>query len=307
LSLALVLFWPASAHTSVKTNNDIPEALFCILTFYFCLRWLAELQPRLLAGALTAAGMAIATKGTGLVAIAMLGLTVACQLWKKQLGWRSIHNRWVYTGLGVLVLGFGVNFGRTAYWKVKSHPETRFIINRDENYAGFYDHVTNDLRNYWYFSPSEFFGKPFATLEKHEPGAHLFWNVFLKTLLLDVHVFSAPALARVLSVLYVVFLGSLVYLSVRSSAADDNWGQPLAWGSIFLTLVMVMAARILVPVSNQASARYVYYVVTLLALIYGTSLERFLSRGRSTAKYLALAPGCLLVLFSVSFVLAQFV
>src|SRR5205814_1573953 len=104
------------------------------------------------------------------------------------------------------------------------------------------------------------------------------------------------------SVLFLIFLGCLVFLSIRTAAAEKTRLLPLAWGVIAMAFIMLMAARIQVPVSNQASARYVYFVVTLLSLIYGLALEKVLAMRQHYVEYIALLPGCFMVVLSLSFI-----
>lgn len=303
LCLLTLVCWPVSFFVSVKISNDVPLAFFCILTVFFLLKWTEESRPLWLGWALAASGLAIATKGTGLAALALVSLTILFSLYKKRFLPQQFLLKPIIIGVLVIILGLGANFGRTFAWKTTTNYDVKWLINRDNGYIGTPEHVGNTPANYLVFNYFDFVARSFNEYDNHTPSAHWFWNIFLKSLLYTDSFYNAAALAQAINGCFLVFLILSVRLSSYSCLLENNrTGEKvyLCWLGIILSTMMVIAARIEIASSHQGSGRYIYFIIPLLIALYGMGLEAV----PKPKRMIFYSSTCILVLFT--FMIAAF-
>lgn len=275
LCLATMLLWPAAAHTSVKITNDIPVIFFSAGFVYFLISWIADNAPsRLLLTILFVAG-GIATKSSSLLLLGVLGCVLLFRLWKKEITLDTLRQPLICLGWGAIILCLALNFGRIYVYKVQN-PEVRWLINRDESYIGTWEHVDNKPKNYLQFKAELFVTKPFMRLNKVYPEGHYFFNVLFKTLLFgDMQYPRGHSYAQSISFLFLAMLTWLLVMKIHLRHAPPAADLRLIHVLVFTTLcavIMVMCARISVPVLTQANGRYIYVCIILMLALYGRAL-----------------------------------
>ncbi len=307
--LIMVLFWPVATATSVKMNNDI-ALFFFSCGFVHCLTtWLKTQHLRTLGWAIALAGLGMASKSSGMFMLFMLLMAVTHQWLTKKITLPQLRSRPVVVGLVVMAVCLSINFGRIYYWRAHEGNDIKWLINRDESYVGTLENVTNTPADFLVFKYRAFIDQPFMCFENTCEPAHHFLNVLLKTLMFGDHSYhnNVMELAPILSFMFLIYLGCMGMLIVTDRKKIRSDIPLLALLLTTLSCVfMVMGARILVPVSSQASARYIYVIVVLIAAAYGNILSRLYSEKRSVmlanAGFFMLAN---MAFFSLIFTLTQ--
>lgn len=307
MCLACLLFWPAAAHMSVKISNDIGQFFFaCGFCYYFGAWWLRNKNRSLVSAMWFCAG-AMLTKGSAILLPFLLVCAVAWKCYNHKLDITIIRKRSFLLALLVLVVGCSFNFARIEYWRNTTNADVKWLINRGEDYLNTYEHAQNSLSNYLSFDFQHFVEIPFARFYNTDVEAQYVFNILLKTFIYgDASFDHGIGLASVINLLFlfVIALFIALYYARRKTQADGG----LTMATILVmaaAIAMVVSARIMVPVTWQGTARYIYVVVVLFLALYGRFLSQLSDGAHKKLVWVACFALISFMLCALSFTLVQ--
>jgi hypothetical protein len=291
LAAAIVLFWPEGFNYGGHISNDNGIVFLHAVVLYYLICWQQSLHPRYIRYAIYACCIALTVKGAAIIAMSATALVCLMALYKKQVSPRDLL-RWDIVSLCLAAIT--INFGRTLYYRLFKDMEVAWFLNlKIDKIQGVL--TGNTLYNYIYFDVLDFVRYPFYgdTLN----GGDLFWNAFLRSLLLNEWTWRSSILASFLCVFFVFMLCHIIYyIAVRIRSYNiAEYTPPLAM--MVCMIGALICARIAVPWSAQCNGRYIYGVIVIFALFFGKAIESFFCQGKNIIVAIGIAT---VILFSVT-------
>ncbi|MBV8938226.1 MAG: glycosyltransferase family 39 protein [Alphaproteobacteria bacterium] len=305
--LILLVFWPLGILKSSAINNDIPEYLSQLASFYYVMRWWRRPRPRQLALALLWGAIALAFKNNGILLFPLIGGTVLYRWYRERFPVRSIWNQSVLLALATAMLTGAFTFGRIYYYYRIMHPGAKPLMIANVWESDKTTFIQDDLYYYISFDYPTFVKEAFFD-PYHNPGGRLyFWNSYLKSALFSGFSWKARLLARWLSL---AELGLVLYMAaaiipavVLDKARSAEWMPFLFFASIQVAALIVY--RGLYPTAWCQDHRYTYAITAALAVIYAKSIVWYRKHYFLRVSRLGVALGLGFSCLSIAFILAQ--
>jgi predicted membrane-bound mannosyltransferase len=283
LAAALITFWPYSVHNCCRLHNDSLVSTLMAVALYFLVLWSRDDRPRhLYLGALFTA-LALLTKSSALVLVAVLLVLLAVRFFPARDKLRFLAR----AGAVALLLTGAVALNARGKERPASAsaPLCHQILGNacDINQGQL---LPNAPINYLYLDLRSFLEEPYALADREGSGRQYFWNHLLKSSLFGTHnTVPDPRTSYRLNrgiaeIMNVALLGMLAYLalgaiSVRSRALRK-------WGVLLLSLassgVFMVGFRFLIPAPHHSDFRHVFPAVIPLAAIYAATVAHFRAR-----------------------------
>jgi hypothetical protein len=285
--LFLAVVWPSAAHFSVKVTDDVAVLFFSAAFVYYLVEWVANYEARWLQLAACCVAGALASKTTGILLVAVLLISVA-MTWRKATaaGTRLICKKMILPSV-LIVLALCASYGRVAYWRATHNEETNYFVNRHDDIHQAYDYVDNSPKHVFHFSPQTFVLVPFYSLDKRSISASYFFHTYTKSLLYEVvggnHVDGGRYAIYInlffLISIFVWLIGfSLDVLSKQATVQISALSIMIA-----LATLMMLSARVVIPISNHGVARFVYFSSFVFIATLGSLLSTWIATRRRFA------------------------
>jgi hypothetical protein len=267
-ALSLLLSWPLGVTMGSRITCDIFLHAAEIATVYFLVRWLQEKNIRALDGVFISAGMSMLAKNPGVImlGISFLILSLAIIEYrreiKKLLRWDLIISILFSLACGVHTFKHG--------WIT--------------NFTSHESPIANPIA--WWNAFNSF--NLFLFLYDTDMGlSHdMFWNMLPHTLLVGEYLpWKQPG---ILIGFHVLFLALMIYLvegfwQYKKMLTKQNAGYFLLGLFSFIMIGAMMFMRIRTGNIEYGDARYIYPVVTVIAIYFGKVTEINVNAGRSVA------------------------
>lgn len=317
IGLLLLTLWPAGLVYSGKVNNDILITVFFTAGIYYLLKWFQQATRNDLYYAMIAAILAVAVKSTGVLLCAVIAAMFILKLVFRKIKLRDqikfSTRQWVILVALVLVC-FGVNFGRTYYYRIVNDDSRNYLVGNmtNANYDNWKAaYIEDDNINYYViFDAVTFVEQPYLALYfKDEGGRRYFWNTYFKTMILSFDGWKAPLLGSAVSLLFLLTLiytaAGTITLLIFSRQDRKNLIVPLVIGCAGAAGQIYM--RLTFPVTGFGENRYSFFVVPIILAAFMRSIEwQKQSRCRPVA-YIGLFLAVALAAVMAIFILAQHV
>jgi len=253
LLLALFAFWPSGIILSARIGNDPLLSLFSMIALWQTLLWWEKKEKRHYFWALIAASLALMTKASGLVPLAvLLFFTLLHLLQKRTLPLSRLSL------IAILLIAFSVSFGRNLYGSLKG--ESHFLMGDSGKGMNRELLVGNTLSNYLQFDLHTFLHYPYLSVWKDEEGRQFFGNTLLRSSLsgeFDLGKANRfPSLLMGYSLLMIV-VGLIALLMIHwRKLLQPRW-LPL-WSSLLLYLIALIYFRASAPYACHNDFRLIF-------------------------------------------------
>lgn len=253
LLLALFAFWPSGIILSARIGNDPLLSLFSMIALWQTLLWWEKKEQRHYFWALIAASLALMTKASGLVPLAVLLFFTLLHLLQKRVLPLSRLSL-----IAILFIAFSVSFGRNLYGSLKG--ESHLLMGDSGKGMNRELLVGNNLSNYLQFDLHTFLHYPYLSVWKDEGGRQFFGNTLLRSSLsgeFDLGTANRfPSLLMGYSLLMIV-IGSIVLLMIHwRKLLQPRW-LPL-WSSLLLYLIALIYFRASAPYACHNDFRLIF-------------------------------------------------
>jgi 4-amino-4-deoxy-L-arabinose transferase-like glycosyltransferase len=284
LATALIVFWPYSFQMSVRVHNDTLACTWMVAALYFVLRWHQENRARDLYLAAVLAALAVLTKSSSYVIVAvLLGLLLL------RLVRRGDRLRTAFRALAVLAVVAAAGSFNT-FARVKGPATAGGLCHRvlgsacDIRPAEF---AENRPYNYLYFDPKSFLREPYLVVERKETGTQLFWNDLVKTSLFATHnrtpdPETAYELNRYVSwvengLLVVMTIYLLVGIVRFRATVRRRYAVPVL--VLISSIAFLMGFRAVIPAPHHNDFRHIFHVLVPMAALYAMTVAGHRGRG----------------------------
>lgn len=304
-ALALLAFYPASVMYAARIDSNLLFYTIYIAALFHFFLWMREKRNKHLAIAVALAGMGMATRSNTLVLLAMMGLIVLWLWWRHQRFPLPLRYVPLWAAALLVALGFGANYGRTAYAQYTSGEERSILVGNVGSLSKI-ARIDNKPQDFLSMDIHAYLKYPFWNPRKDYSGRQNFWTSVLKTSLFGEFLWRKPEIALILGhlLLYLVIFCLLSTLFQIKALKNLQIWRFFAFTLAFPLFALALNRNIFAYAPSQ-DFRYIYPALVSFVGLYGLNLQAYLTTKHYLLAGIGLALGIAMTLASAGFFISQ--
>lgn len=291
LAATTVAVWPILLQAVGKINNDMAIYLLALMCLYHLARWQKTFAVHELAHASLIAVIAVGVKSTAYPLLATVALTATYYWVRRRVAFRQCLPSRYY--LFVLVMAGVIaaigNQGRLMYYRMQQEkPVHNFVVGNlsDHGYQGWGSYLPDDRwQDYVTLSLPALIDPPVPFEGANNPSRRYFWNTVIKSTLLGVGGWKYMNVAQAVLITYLLLLAyslmTLFAAAIRRQAMVLELAPMLLLSGMCFAVMLYFRTRY--PTTGFGDARYIFFTVPILSLMFCRSIEWHLDMRRLLA------------------------
>ena len=271
-----IIFWPSGVIHSIRLGNDVLLYMFFAISIYYLILWQQLKKP--LWVALLYASLALITKSNGVILFGIIFIVILVEmLYQKE--YKVFFKNTLLIGV-FFILAFGINFIDNIYYAMQMENQD-WLVGNVVNRINGQLFVSNSLVNYIYFDFKTYLFEPYIDNWNDEYGRQYFWNFLFKSSLFSEFFFNTSYQRTIAVVNSFLSLGIFTYIFVAIVTLNkkERLSSLVFLLILALSLIVLLAYRIKIPVSCNTDFRYIFPILISMAYFYALALKKSKEKG----------------------------
>jgi hypothetical protein len=300
--LLMLVLYPGSIFYSVRLDSHTLLYLFYAGSMYYLMRWIETDRPWSFWRAIICLGFAIATRSNALALLPLFGVAALYRLYKGKLRFSHAFSFGMTLSMCVLAFGLMQNFGRTTHYRKTDHTNMPLVVGNIHSIDK-RQRIHNSAENLLFLNTQRLFNPPYFDWWRDSTGRQYFWNGVIKTSLFEHFRWHNDSVARRLIKL-VLASAAYIFVSLCWMRMSKRREWNLCAISFALTMITLMANRVIHPYAPSQDFRYVYPVIASYCGLLGLVIEQHWQRQQHKSAMLGIAIALCLAYSSIALIRA---